>query len=62
MLVKLGLGIEIMAPWTVRAEIKLKKLVALPLLRGWVRRQWVLAQLKDKPLTLVERAFRGLVS
>ncbi len=59
-LVKLGLGIAMVAPWTVRAEIKSGELVALPLLRNRVRRQWVVAHLKDKPLTLAERTFMGL--
>ncbi len=59
-LVKLGLGIAMVAPWTVRAEIKSKELVALPLLKGRVRRQWVAAHLKNKPLTLAEQTFMGL--
>ena len=59
-LVKLGLGIAIIAPWTVREEIKNKELAALPLVKERITRQWVVAHLKDKPLTLAERTFTGL--
>lgn len=59
-LVKLGLGVALVAPWIVRAEIKSRELVALPLVKGRVRRQWVVAHLKDKPLTLAEQTFMGL--
>jgi DNA-binding transcriptional LysR family regulator len=59
-LVKLGLGVALVAPWIVRAEIISRELVAVPLLKSRVRRQWVVAHLKDKPLTLAEQTFMGL--
>ena len=59
-LVKLGLGIALVAPWTVRAEIRSKELCALPLIKGRVRRQWVVMHLKNKPLSLAEQTFMGL--
>src|SRR5262249_22520658 len=39
-LVKLGLGISILAPWTARAEIEKGALVALPLGKRKLRRRW----------------------
>lgn len=59
-LVKLGLGIALVAPWTVRVEIRSKELCALPLIKGRVRRQWVVMHLKNKPLSLAEQTFMGL--
>jgi len=44
----------------VMQEIKNKELAALPLVKGRIVRQWVVAHLKDKPLTLAERTFMGL--
>ena len=40
-----------------KLEIKNKELAALPLVKGRIVRQWVVAHLKDKPLTLAERTF-----
>jgi DNA-binding transcriptional LysR family regulator len=59
-LAKLGLGVAMVAPWTARAEIKSKELCALPLPRAKVKRQWVVAHLKDKPVSLAERTFMVL--
>lgn len=59
-LVKLGLGIAMVAPWTARAEIRSKELCALPLPRAKVKRQWVVAHLKDKPVSLAEKTFMAL--
>lgn len=59
-LVKLGLGVTLAAPWTARAEIASGEIVAVPLLRGRVKRQWVVAQLKEKPTSLAEQIFMGL--
>ena len=59
-LVKLGLGVALVAPWIARAEIEQGSLAALPLVKGSVRRQWVVAHLKNKPLTLAETTFMGL--
>lgn len=59
-LVKLGLGVAMVAPWTARDEIKSKELCVLPLPRAKVKRQWVVAHLKEKPVTLAERTFMAL--
>lgn len=59
-LVKLGLGVALMAPWNARAEIAEGSLAAVPLVKGRVRRQWVVSHLRDKPVTLAEETFMGL--
>lgn len=59
-LVKLGLGVAIIAPWTAQVEIKSRELAVLPLMRGRIKRQWVVAHLKQKPVTLAEKTFMGL--
>lgn len=59
-LVKLGLGVALIAPWTAQVEIKSGELAVLPLMRGKIKRQWVVAHLKQKPVTLAEQTFMGL--
>jgi DNA-binding transcriptional LysR family regulator len=59
-LVKLGLGVAMVAPWTARSEIRNGTLAALPLPRAKVKRQWVVAHLRKKPVTLAERTFMVL--
>lgn len=59
-LVKLGLGIAIAAPWVAGAELAAGSLAVAPLLRGKITRHWVVARLKDRPVTLAERTFTGL--
>jgi DNA-binding transcriptional LysR family regulator len=59
-LVKLGLGVAMAAPWTAGSEIKRKELCAIPLPRSKVKRQWVVAHLKDKPVSLAEKTFMSL--
>jgi DNA-binding transcriptional LysR family regulator len=59
-LVKLGLGVAMVAAWTARTEIKARELCPLPLPRAKVKRQWVVAHLKERPVTLAERTFMSL--
>ena len=59
-LVKLGLGISIAAPWTARAEIEEKSLVALPLGRRKLRRRWGILHWRARRLSLAEETFVGL--
>lgn len=59
-LVKLGLGVAIAAPWVAGAELNAGSLACVPLLRGRIQRQWIVASLKDRPTTLPERTFGGL--
>jgi len=59
-LVKLGLGISILAPWVTQKEIEDGSLVALPLGRGQLRRNWGILHWQGKQLNLAEETFIGL--
>ena len=59
-LVKLNLGVSILAPWVVEKELGEKSLVALPLGRRKLRRKWGILHWKDRRLTLAEETFIGL--
>lgn len=59
-LVKLGLGISIMADWVVRPEVAEKSLVFLPLPTGHLRRRWSVATLAGRDLSIAEQTFTGL--
>jgi DNA-binding transcriptional LysR family regulator len=58
-LVKLGLGVSIMAPWIARRDLAEGSLVALPLGRRNLRRPWAILHLQGKRLDLAEEAFIG---
>src|SRR6266853_1892733 len=59
-LVKLGLGISILAPWTARPEIVQGSLVALPLGKRKLRRRWGVLHWRGRRLSLAEETFVGL--
>ena len=59
-LVKLGLGVSILAPWTARKELKDHSLVALPLGRRKLRRRWGVLHWRGRRLSLAEETFIGL--
>lgn len=59
-LVKLGLGICILAPWVAKKEIQEGSLVALPLGRRKLTRHWGILHWKGKALSLAEETFIGL--
>ena len=59
-LVKLGIGISILAPWIARKEIEEGSLVALPLGRKKLQRRWGILHWRGKRLTLAEETFIGL--
>jgi DNA-binding transcriptional LysR family regulator len=59
-LVKLGLGVSVLAPWIARKEIEDGSLVALPLGRRKLQRRWGILQWRGKRLTLAEETFIGL--
>lgn len=59
-LVKLGLGISILAPWIARKEIEEGSLVALPLGRKKLPRRWGILHWRGKQLSLAEETFLGL--
>ena len=59
-LVKLGLGVSILAPWIAQSEIEEGSLVALPLGRRKLKRHWGLAHWQSRRLSLPEETFAGL--
>src|SRR5882724_11432704 len=59
-LVKLGLGVSILAPWVAKKEIEEGSLVALPLGRKKLQRRWGVLHWRGKRLTLAEETFIGL--
>jgi DNA-binding transcriptional LysR family regulator len=59
-LVKLGIGISILAPWIARKEIEEGSLVALPLGRKKLQRRWGILHWRSKRLNLAEETFIGL--
>lgn len=60
-LVKLGLGISILAPWISQQEIEeAGSLVSLPLGRHKIQRRWGISSPKDRRFSLPEETFMGL--
>jgi DNA-binding transcriptional LysR family regulator len=59
-LVKLGLGVSILAPWVAKKEIEEGLLVALPLGRKKLQRRWGILHWRGKRLNLAEETFIGL--
>ncbi|HET7535361.1 MAG TPA: LysR family transcriptional regulator [Candidatus Didemnitutus sp.] len=59
-LVKIGLGVGVLAPWITRAELDSGSLVALPLGRRRLKRVWGVAHLRGRRLALGEETFVGL--
>lgn len=56
-MVKLDLGVTILAPWVTRKELEERTLVAMPLGRRKLRRVWGLTHLKARRLSLLEETF-----
>jgi DNA-binding transcriptional LysR family regulator len=59
-LVKLGLGLSILAPWAARKELREGSLVALPLGKRKLRRRWGVLHWHSRRLSLAEETFVGL--
>ena len=59
-LVKLGLGVSILAPWIARREIDEGSLAALSLGRRKLERRWGIMHWRGKRLDLAEETFIGL--
>jgi DNA-binding transcriptional LysR family regulator len=59
-LVKLNLGVGIVAPWVAQRELRDGSLVALPLGRRKARREWGVLHWRARRLTLAEETFIGL--
>ena len=56
-LVKIGLGISVLATWIAGNELKEGTLMAMPLGRRKLRRQWGILSLRGRDLTTVEKDF-----
>ena len=56
-LVKLGVGISILAPWSARHELSDGSLVALPLGRRKLKRRWGVLHWKNRRLDLAQETF-----
>jgi DNA-binding transcriptional LysR family regulator len=59
-LVKLGLGVSILAPWIAKKELEEGSLMALPLGRRKLQRRWGVLHWRGKRLNLAEETFIGL--
>ena len=59
-LVKLGIGVSILAPWIAQREIEDGSVVALPLGRRKLQRSWGILHWRGKRLNLAEETFIGL--
>src|SRR5204863_1214962 len=59
-LVKIGLGVGVLAPWVASAELATGALVSLPLGKRKLRRRWGVVCLKGRRLSLGEETFVGL--
>ena len=59
-LVKIGLGVGVVAPWIVQRELAEASLVSFPLGLRRLRRVWGIAYLRGRSLTLAEETFAGL--
>ncbi len=56
-LVKLGLGVSIITPWVAEAELRDGTLVALPLGRRKLKRNWGIVHRQGRRLSLLESTF-----
>lgn len=59
-LVKIGLGVAVLAPWIAQTELASGALVALPLGKRKLTRQWGVGYARAHALTLAEQTFVGL--
>jgi DNA-binding transcriptional LysR family regulator len=59
-LIKIGVGIGVLAPWIARTELETGALVDFPLGRKRLRRTWGVAHLRGRRLPLGEETFIGL--
>jgi LysR family transcriptional regulator, low CO2-responsive transcriptional regulator len=59
-LVKLGLGVSIIAPWIAAKELEEKSLMALPLGKRKLKRTWGIVHWRNRRLSLPEEKFIGL--
>lgn len=59
-LVKIGLGVSIFAPWIARTELEEGSVVSLPLGRRKLERRWGISYWQGRRLSLAEETFLGL--
>ena len=59
-LARLGIGVAVLAGWTVRQELSAGQLISVPLPKAKLTRKWVASTLKGRPLSLPEMTFLGL--
>jgi DNA-binding transcriptional LysR family regulator len=59
-LVKLNIGVGIMAPWVAKQELKAGSLRTLPLGKRKLKRHWVIVYQRSRRLSLPEETFVGL--
>ena len=59
-LVKIGIGVGVLAPWIARTELESGSLVSLPLGPRKLKRRWGVTHLKGRRLALAEETFVGL--
>lgn len=59
-LVKIGVGVGVVAPWIARAELASGALMSFPLGRKRLRRTWGIAHLRGRRLPLCDETFIGL--
>lgn len=59
-LVKLGLGISVMARWAAKSELDEQSLVMLPLPGAKLRRNWAIATPRSHKVSVAEQTFIGL--
>lgn len=59
-LVKIGLGVSVMAAWVARRDVSVGSLVALPLPGPRLSRRWCIAHRASHELSLAEETFLGL--
>lgn len=59
-MVKLGMGISVLAPWIIQRELQEGSLVSLPLGRRKLKRKWGIMHWRNKPISHPEQAFIDL--
>lgn len=59
-MVKLGIGVSVLAPWTASKELERRSLVAVPLGKRKLKRHWGVLHWRERRMSLAEETFIGL--
>jgi DNA-binding transcriptional LysR family regulator len=59
-MVKIGLGVGLVAPWVAKREFDDGSLVRVPVLGGPIEREWGIFHKADRTLSLIEETFAGI--